>query len=102
MLERRAEGHIYAFCLRQIVFALPLVPVRRTPLPLLDVRASLLLGCVALPFQSPNRVIFYLVVELDLEFFVVAEVSHRAHRNVVNLVQAIGNELVLVVIGALQ
>ena len=88
LLEGLAEGHVDVFRLLQVLLALLPVTVRCT-LALLQVSRSFLFGCVALAFKRSYSVIFNFVVKLKLKFFVVAEVPHRAVRDIIDLIKAV-------------
>ena len=100
-LERRAKRHIDALCLFQVRLCLLGVTVRRT-LALRDVCTSLLFGGVALAFKCAQGVLFHLLVQLQFQFLIEAEVAHRTHRHVVYLVQSVRHELLFVVISSLE
>ena len=63
---------------------------------------AFLLSGIALAFQGPQCVFFYFTIKLQFEVLVVSEVSHGAHRDEVDLLEAIGNELLFVIVRALQ
>lgn len=101
LLEGRTVRHVYLLGLLKVSFCLRWTTVRIS-LTLLDVGLSFLLSCVALTFKGAYRVFFDSVVQLKFQFFVVPEVSRRIVRHVVDLIESICDELLFVVVGALQ
>ena len=78
--------------------------VAQTPVPLrlLEECLPFLFGLVALPLKRAECVGFHLRIQLDLQLLVVPEVADGIGRDVIDLVEAVGDQLLAELVGALQ